>query len=228
MSDDEARREAVRRFGALSESRAMLLDAAHHRETQMQRTELLADARQDVAFAIRTLSRQKSWAAITIATLALGIGATTAVFSVVSTLLLHPLPFPHANRIVYVYEQPASGNNTGIAVSITPAAKVIRTWRQNAHSFEAMEPSRTRLLLLTTATGEPSSVLSTAILPSFAEFAGVRPIRGRMFTEGDARSGTTCCSASSGASDSRAKARSARCSHLATRRTRSSASCRRR
>jgi predicted permease len=189
MSDDEAHREAVRRFGPLSESRAMLLDAAHHRETQMQRTEFVADARQDFAFALRTLGRQKAWTAITIATLALGIGATTAVFSVVSTLLLHPLPYRHADRVVYVEQQPTRGNNTGVSVSIIPSAPVIREWRAASHSFEAMEPQLTRRVDLKTTTGEPSSVLSTTILPSFAEFAGVRPIRGRMFTEGDARSG---------------------------------------
>ncbi len=189
MSDDEAHREAVRRFGPLSESRAMLLDAAHHRETQMQRTEFVADARQDFAFALRTLGRQKAWTAITIATLALGIGATTAVFSVVSTLLLHPLPYRHSDRVVYVEQQPTRGNNTGVSVSIIPSAPVIREWRATSHSFEAMEPQLTRRVDLKTTTGEPSSVVSTTTLPSFAEFAGVRPIRGRMFTEGDARSG---------------------------------------
>jgi hypothetical protein len=189
MPDDEAHREAVRRFGPLSESRAMLLDAAHHRETQMQRTEFVADAQQDFAFALRTLGRQKAWTAVTIATLALGIGATTAVFSVVSTLLLHPLPYRHAERVVYVEQQPTRGNNTGVSVSIIPSAPVIREWRATSHSFEAMEPQLTRRVDLKTTTGEPSSVLSTTILPSFAEFAGVRPIRGRMFTESDARRG---------------------------------------
>ncbi|HEY2164732.1 MAG TPA: ABC transporter permease, partial [Gemmatimonadaceae bacterium] len=189
MSDDEAHREAVRRFGPLSESRAMLLDAAYHRETQMQRTEFVADARQDFAFALRTLGRQKAWTAITIATLALGIGATTAVFSVVSTLLLHPLPYRHADRVVYVEQQPTRGNNTGLPVSIIPSAPVIREWRATSRSFEALEPQLTRRVDLKTTTGDPSSVQSTTILASFAEFAGERPIRGRMFTETEARSG---------------------------------------
>src|SRR5690242_1347284 len=63
LSADDAYAEAVRRFGPLAQSRAALFDAARHRETRMQRTEFLDDARQDVAFAIRTLSRQKSWTA---------------------------------------------------------------------------------------------------------------------------------------------------------------------
>ncbi len=124
----------------------------------MQRTEFVDDARQDFAFALRTLGRQKAWTAITVATLALGIGATTAVFSVVSTLLLHPLPYPHADRVVYVEQQPTRGNNTGVSVSIIPSAPVIREWRATSHSFEAMEPQLTRRVDLKTTTGEPSSV----------------------------------------------------------------------
>src|SRR6185437_9542700 len=76
MSPEVATAEAVRRFGALSTSRARLLDAARHREHHMQRTEFLADLKQDISFALRTLGRQKAWTIVTIATLALGIGAT--------------------------------------------------------------------------------------------------------------------------------------------------------
>jgi putative ABC transport system permease protein len=185
LSGDDAYDEAVRRFGPPSESRAMLLDAAEHRETSMQRTEFVDDARQDLAFALRTLGRQKAWTAITIATLALGIGATTAVFSVVSTLLLHPLPYPHANRVVYVDQQPASGNNTGVAVTITPGASTIRAWKENSQAFEALEPASMNLRSLKTTTGDPSSVKITTVLPSFTDFAGVAPITGRMFTTKD-------------------------------------------
>ena len=187
MSPDEAYQEALRRFGPLSESRSRLLDAAQHRETRMQRTEFLSDARQDLTFAVRTLGRQKAWTAITIATLALGIGATTAVFSVVSSLLLHPLPYPNSNRVVYVDQQPTNGNNTGVSVSVMPGASLIRAWRENSHSFEALEPQNTQQMPLKTTTGDPSSVRSTAVLPSFAQFAGVRPILGRMFSDNDIR-----------------------------------------
>ena len=189
MSADDARQEAVRRFGPLLESRTKMLDAAHHRETRMQRTEFLADARQDLAFALRTLGRQKAWTAITIATLALGIGATTAVFSVVSTMLLHPLPFPDASRIVYISQQPTSGNNTGVSVSIMPGASAIRDWMKSSRELEDMQATRTRQLDLKTTTGDPSSVRATAVLPTFAAFAGERPLLGRMFTDNDIRAG---------------------------------------
>lgn len=181
---EEAYREAARRFGPLTESRARLLAAARHREQHMHRTEYLDDLRQDIAFALRTLGRQKGWTAVTILTLALGIGATTAVFSVVSSLLLNVLPYPHADRIVYIEQQPTKGNSTGIRVTITPGAKLTRAWMQNSHSFEAIEGNSVGPRALKTL-GEPSRVMAAEVFPSFPEFAGQRPLRGRMFTEQD-------------------------------------------
>jgi predicted permease len=155
----------------------------------MQRTEFAGDFMQDVRFALRTLGRQKTWTAITVITLALGIGATTAVFSVVSTLLLHAIPYPNADRVVYVSQQPSSGNNTGISVTIAPAAAVIRAWRDASHSFEDLEAASIGPRTLKTTSGEPSTVMTAAVLPSFPTFAGERPILGRMFTLNDIEAG---------------------------------------
>jgi putative ABC transport system permease protein len=181
---DDAFREAARRFGPLTESRARLIEAARHREQHMHRTEYIADLRQDISFAARTLGRQKGWTAVTILTLALGIGATTAVFSVVSTLMLNILPYPHADRIVYVDQQPSQGNSTGIRVTITPSAKVVRAWMETSRSFEAIEGNTLGPRMLKTA-GEPSRVMAAEVFPTFPDFAGQRPLRGRMFTAQD-------------------------------------------
>ena len=180
-SPDDAYREAVRRFGPLTESRARLLEAARHRERQMQRTEWLSDLRQDVVFALRTLGRQKGWTAITILTLALGIGATTAVFSVVSSLLLHAVPYPGADRVMTVEQQPMAGNNTGMRVSITPQQRYVAAWRAGSHTFDALEPYRSSTAALRTA-GEPVQINAAWILPSFTQFAAQRPIIGRVFS----------------------------------------------
>jgi predicted permease len=188
-SADDAYAAAVRRFGPLTEARARLIDAARHREQHMQRTEFLDDLRQDVRFALRTLARQKAWTAVTIITLALGIGATTAVFSVVSPLILHPLAYPNADRIVYVNQQPSKGNNTGIRVSIRPANRVIRAWRAEAHSFEQIEAFGVTTMSLKTTSSEPSVVQAATVLPSFTRFAGAHPLRGRMFSDADIRDG---------------------------------------
>ncbi|HXT18369.1 MAG TPA: ABC transporter permease [Gemmatimonadaceae bacterium] len=188
-SPDAAYAEAVRRFGPLHDARARLLQAARHREERMQRTEYLDDLRQDTSFALRGLARQKMWTVVTVITLALGIGATTAVFSVVSTLLLHPLPYPHADRIVYVNQQPSGGNNTGIQVTITPSAPVMRAWMQSSRSFETLLGSTLGPKRLKTQSGEPSTIMAEAVFPSFTDFTGMRPMLGRMFTNADIESG---------------------------------------
>ena len=185
---DDAFKEAVRRFGPLTESKARLLEAARHREQRMQRTEYLADLRQDLSFAARTLGRQKAWTAVTIATLALGVGATTAVFSVVSSLMLHMLPYPGGNRLAFVYQQPATGNNTGISVTITPNAPVVRAWKQGAHSFEALEGFKRAEMEMRTS-GNPSTLNVGRVEPTFSTFADERPIAGRMFTAQDVAAG---------------------------------------
>jgi predicted permease len=178
---DIAYAEAVRRFGALTESRARLLEAARHREVRMQRTEYLSDLRQDVTFALRTLRRDKGWTTVTILTLTLGIAAATAVFSAVSSVLLHPVTYPGADRVVLVYQQPAKGNNTGINVTISPSAAVIRAWKTDAHAFEAIEGFAQNDLKMRMAS-DWLDVHATRIQPTFATFAGAHPILGRMFT----------------------------------------------
>jgi predicted permease len=181
--------EAVQRFGSPTESRARLLEAARHRERKMERTEWLADLKLDATFALRTLARQRAWTSVTIATLALGIAATTAVFSVVSTLLLHPLPYPHSDRIVFVDEQPSEGNNTGISVTIFPPAPAVRAWMAGAHGVEQFTGSMSSTRTLKTASGEPSHVHVGQVFPSFPDFAGVRPMAGRMFSATDIENG---------------------------------------
>jgi putative ABC transport system permease protein len=186
---DDAVREAKERFGPLDESRARLLQAARHREAHMQRTEYFADLEQDLAFAIRTLGRQKAWTAVTILTLALGIGATTAVFSVVSALLLHPVTYPHADRVVSNNHQPTDGASAGVKLQIAPSADVVREWRKYSRSFESIEPSypfdRHRIRI---GSRDPQFAMTMSVLPSFADFAGERPLLGRMFTDADIRS----------------------------------------
>jgi len=184
-SPDNAYQEAVRKFGPLVESRARLIDAARHREERMQRTEYLSDLRQDLGFALRSLGRQRTWTAVALLTFALGIGATTAVFSVVSTLLLHLLPYPNADRIVYVAQEPTEGNKTGISVSITPVSQIVREWMRNAHSFETFETGQLVKKKLKTVSGDPSEVGVASIFPTFVSFTGQRVLRGRMFTQAD-------------------------------------------
>jgi predicted permease len=184
MSPQAARDEALRRFGPLDDSRRQMIEAATHREEYMRRRETFAELKYDLAFALRSLSRNRGWATVAILTLALGIAATTAVWGAASTLLLHPLPYPGANRVVHVDLMPMSGGAAGVNVVISASADVVKGWRKDSRSFEALEPYISDELPVMIG-DEPEDMMTTRVLPSFATFAGVRPIRGRMFSDAD-------------------------------------------
>jgi len=185
MSAADARRAATRRLGDLAQARAECIAIDSRRERRMTRAQLVDAFVQDIRFAWRTLGRQKAWTAVAIITLALGIGANTAVFSVVNALLLHPLPYPNADRIAFVYLEPARGNNTGMSVMVMPGMDVVRAWKENARSFEAFEAYMDEDRSLRTADGPPASVNVASVLPSFSEFTGAKPTIGRVFTSRD-------------------------------------------
>jgi predicted permease len=186
VTPEKAYEEAVRRFGPLKESRARMVDAARHREQRMHRTEYFADLRQDLSFALRTLRRDIGWTSVTLATLALGIAATTAVFSAVSSLLLHAVAYPSPDRVVLAFQQPMKGNNTGVNVTIIPELKVLRAWK-TAKSLETLEAYGSQTMELKT-TGEPAKLQVQHVEPTFPKFAGGQPMLGRMFGDEEARS----------------------------------------
>src|SRR6185503_2313585 len=100
MSPAQARTEAERRFGDIGTIRAECERYASERVHHEQRAELHAELSQDVGFALRQLLRARGFTAIAVLTLALGFGATVAVFSALYAVALRPLPFDHAERVV--------------------------------------------------------------------------------------------------------------------------------
>jgi putative ABC transport system permease protein len=189
MTEADARAATARRLGDLATSRGECLTITTRRQRHMTRAQLLDAFRQDAQYAVRTLGRQKGWTAIAILTIALGIGANTAVFSVVNSLLLHPLPYPHADRVAILFQEPTLGNQTGMNVMISPRPSLIRAWREGAHSFDDIEAYQTSDMTLLPARGEAASVHTAAILPSLPAFADERPLIGRAFTQQDLAEG---------------------------------------
>src|SRR4051812_36906011 len=188
-SPEAARAEAIRRFGDLTESRARLIAAATHREESMRRREYFGEMMQDLNFAVRMFSRNKGWAAIAIITLALGIGATTAVWSAASSVLLHPLPYPNSDRVVDVNLLPTTGNSTGVNVVMSAELKQVVFWREQSRSFEALEPWAVTTRPLGVASAAEDGVVAY-VTPRFAGFAGQHPIFGRNYTDDEARDGS--------------------------------------
>jgi putative ABC transport system permease protein len=109
MSPAAARDQAAREFGDYEAIGRECRDIAKRRNRSMRRREWLAELRQDVRFGSRQLLRSPGFALTTVLMLALGIGASTAIFSIVNGVLLRPLPFPGPDRLVAVYQVDAEG-----------------------------------------------------------------------------------------------------------------------
>ena len=133
-SPEEARREAAARFGDLEQVRRHCYRIASHHQTAMRRTDHLAALWHDLAYATRGARRAPGFSLVVLLTLALCIGATTAMFSVVQGVLLRPLPFPDAARVVRLW--PA---NRGADVARGElSALELEDWARELRGFTAV------------------------------------------------------------------------------------------
>ena len=139
---------------------------------------------QDVRHAVRVLRKTPVFTAVVIFTLALGIGANTAMFSVVNAVLLQDLPFADPSRVVDINEY-----NEGQPTAIAPANFV--DWRRLARSFQSMAVYRPRTFNVSTGSGEPERLVGAQTSSTFFDVLGVTPILGRQFTRDDAEPGRT-------------------------------------
>src|SRR5690349_10855016 len=120
---NEAQRRARAEFGDIEFTRRYLNHTDRARMHDQRRAELGDELRQDVAFAVRQLRRNPSFTAIALVTLALGIGANTAIFSVVRGVLLRPLPYAEPDRLIRIYSKMERGVS-----SVSPADS--NDWRR--------------------------------------------------------------------------------------------------
>jgi predicted permease len=142
--------------------------------------DLLADLR----YALRLLRKTPVFTIAAIGTLALGIGANTTIFSLVQTVLLHPLPYQNPDQVVVVWED---ASRAGFPRN-TPAPGNFNDWRRSNRSFTDMAATRGVIASLT-KDGAPEQVLGRGVTPNFFDVLGVRPIVGRPFTQADDRIG---------------------------------------
>ena len=129
---------------------------------------------QDVRYGLRVLSQNPGFTAIAILTLALGIGANTALFSVVNGVLLNPLPFPNPDELVAVYTRTTTFQESSISYPN------FLDWQKNTHSFAALSAFRTDDYNMT-GTGEPERVHIHMISAEFFPALGIKPVIGRSF-----------------------------------------------
>ena len=138
--------------------------------------------RQDLSYTARMLQRAPGFAIIAVAIVALGIGATTAAFSVTDFVLLRPLPFPEARRLVRLYEK------TPAYSQLELSAANYRDWKQGSTVFESIGLHHAAGGNLV-GIGEPQSVEGTAVSFDLFPTLRVQPLVGRLFTETDDRDG---------------------------------------
>ena len=141
---------------------------------------------QDIRYACRTLRKTPAFSLVAIITLALGIGANTAMFSVINAVLLRPLPFPHPERLVAVTETDLRRAPNIRSTSVSWPN--FFDWRSRAHSVEAMSAYRDADFTLTS--GTRSLHIDGAVVSSeFFSTLGVQPVLGRGFQREEERAG---------------------------------------
>jgi predicted permease len=139
---------------------------------------------QDIRFAVRTMRKNAGLSAVILVTLALGIGANTAIFGVVNTVLLQPMPYKQADRLVTVWgENKARGYDLDLVSSLDYA-----DWKSQNGVFESMGASTDEMYTLTGA-GEPAAVIAYDFSPDFFDLLGVSPILGRTFARDEDQPG---------------------------------------
>jgi len=145
--------------------------------------EHLATLRQDVRFALRMMRRNLGFTMAAIVVLGLGIGANTAIFSVVNAVLLKPLPYLHGERLLMLSQRTASG--AGIGRSSVPELNDYR--RQNRSLDGVVEYHNMQFILL--GRSEPERVETGVVSWNYFDLFGVKPLAGRMFEPNDEKPG---------------------------------------
>ena len=177
MGKEEARRQALMRLGGVQATQEI------YRERRG--LPLLETLLQDLRFAGRTLRKNPGFTLIAVLTLALGIGANTAIFSMVNALLLHPYNFPELDRLVRVWE--SRGVDEGLDFRRVAAAD-IADLRSDVPVFEAMATYRYAEFNLN-AEGTVQPVRGCAVSSNFFDVLGVAPALGRTFSPAEEQAG---------------------------------------
>ncbi|HTV54936.1 MAG TPA: permease prefix domain 1-containing protein, partial [Terriglobia bacterium] len=167
MSDDAARRAARRDMDGLDQRKEECRD--------MRRVNFFDDLLKDLRFGVRILRKNPGFAATAIFTLALGIGPTTAIFSIADTLMLKPLAFPDADRLVRIESVIAATGHGDVA-----SYPDFLDWRARNHVFEGMAAFRANDFTLT-GTREALHLPGAVVSAQLFSLLGVTPALGRSF-----------------------------------------------
>jgi len=181
LTREQAEREVAHRFGDMAVVRHQLeeIDTRTHRRHEFG--EWRSALTRDFGQAFRGLVLRPAFAAVVVLTLGLGIGATTAIYALLDAVVLRPLPYPNASRLVYI-EHPVPGVETNAKWRMSQAGYFF--FRRNSKALEDIALyNQTEASLVTP--DEAERVRAAAVSGNFFEVVGARPLLGRSFTDAD-------------------------------------------
>ncbi|HEX3554069.1 MAG TPA: ABC transporter permease [Thermoanaerobaculia bacterium] len=178
MTPEAARRDALLKLGGVEAIKEQVRD-----RRGVPGLEHLA---RDLRFGARMLRKDPGFTAIAVLTLALGIGANTAIFSVVNAVLLRPLPFPEADRLVLVWATNTESGRMDDVVSYPD----FEAWKARSRSFENMAAFTTRGMVLTGG-DQAEAVAAVQATPGFFETLKAHPALGRTFRPEESEAGAS-------------------------------------
>ena len=179
MDAATARETALARAGDLARLRASCVELGRKRDREMRLTQRLEELRDDVKFAVRQLRASPAFTAVAVLTLALGIGANSAIFALADAALLRPLPYPEPEQLVALWEAEDGRTRDGV----NPLEFV--DWSEQNRTFDSMAAYVRAARTLTGGEGGAELIPSQAVTPRFFDVLRVRPILGRTFQQSD-------------------------------------------
>jgi len=185
MSPGAARETARKTFGDVDGISKTLYSLSEQRERRMNRAEWFDSIRQDLGYGLRQLRKSPAFTAVAIITLALGIGANSAIFSVVYSVLLRPLPYANADRVFTFAQQNGSGTMCCLPYGNYYA------WRREATAFEALGATTGYPPMTLTGQGDPMSVSTVVASADYWKAMFIPPALGRYYTDVDDREGAS-------------------------------------
>ena len=174
LSRDAARNQALRELGDVDDARRYIGAVDHDIEAAQRRSDVMSDFVHDVGYAARKLRASPAFTLAAVVTLALGIGATTAIFSVVNSVLLRPLPFPQSDRLMRLKFTQQGHGDAGTPMDLVD----YRTQAKNFTGFAASEATTGNL---SRESGDAERLAAVRVSANFFELLRVKPLVGRFF-----------------------------------------------
>src|SRR5580700_6641444 len=176
MTPEEARRQALLSVGPVEALKDECRDA--------RRGQVIDTMLQDVRYGVRLLRRNPGFSLTAIFTLALGIGANTAIFSLVYGVLLRPLPYQNGGTLVVLHQQ----NTKAAAPNVPFSVKELADYREQSHTLDGIVEHHTMVFLLSDSHGA-ERVQTAVVSGNFFDVLGVKPLFGRTFVDADDQMG---------------------------------------